>query len=283
MKSILIIPNKLKDKSLDVSRRVAELLTTLGATVYIDGKYIEYIGGGVNSFCECAEIELIIVIGGDGSILDAAKYAIERKIPLLGVNLGKVGYLSEVDVDNIEVLRKLFTGEFYVEDKMLLETDCISDGTLRHSERLALNDIIIGHDTFLGIAEFKLEKSGGETVKYRADGIIFSTPVGSTAYSLSAGGPIVAHDIDSILVTPIAPHSFFNRSIIFNSNERLAIKNCGSTELNVSVDGRLFGTLNEGDECVITKSDKTLKILTFNQNNTFTTLFKKVRILEDVK
>ncbi len=281
MKSILLIPNILKDKNLEVSSRVSRLLLSEGASVYTDEKYSCEIGA--KAFSYDRDIDLIIVIGGDGSILDAAKFAIDRKIPLLGVNLGKVGYLSEVDVDNINLLKKLFTGEFYVEDKMLLELSCISSGNCRHSERLALNDVIIGHDTFLGIAEFKLEKSGGETVKYRADGIIFSTPVGSTAYSLSAGGPIVAHDIDSILVTPIAPHSFFNRSIIFNSNERLTVKNCGVTELNVSIDGRLFGTLDEGDECVISKSDKTLKMLTFNQNNTFATLFKKMRILEDVK
>lgn len=281
MKSILLIPNILKDKNLEVSSQVSKLLLDEGREVYTDEKYSCKIGARV--FGVDTVIDLIIVIGGDGSILDAAKFAIERKIPLLGVNLGKVGYLSEVDVDNINLLKNLFTGEYYVEDKMLLEASCISSGNCRHSERLALNDVIIGHDTFLGIAEFKLEKSGGETVKYRADGIIFSTPVGSTAYSLSAGGPIVAHDIDSILVTPIAPHSFFNRSIIFNSNERLTVKNCGVTELNVSIDGRLFGTLEEGDECVITKSDKTLKMLTFNQNNTFATLFKKMRILEDVK
>ena len=283
MKRILLIPNIHKDPDLVVSHKVAELLLSEGASLYIDEKFISDLDAGVSVYDECTELDLIIVIGGDGSILDAAKYVIERKIPILGVNLGKVGYLSEVDKDNISVLKRLFTGDYSVEDKMLLEAERISDGRSIHSERLALNDIIIGHDTFLGIAEFRLEKSGGETVKYRADGIIFSTPVGSTAYSLSAGGPIVAHDIDSILVTPIAPHSFFNRSIIFNSDERLVIKNCGKTELNVSIDGRLFGAINEGDECVVTKSEKRLKMLTFDQNSTFATLFKKMKILEDVK
>jgi len=283
LKRILLIPNIHKDPDLVVSHKVAELLLSEGASLYIDEKFISDLDAGVSVYDECTELDLIIVIGGDGSILDAAKYAIERKIPILGVNLGKVGYLSEVDKDNISVLKRLFTGDYSVEDKMLLEAERISDGRSIHSERLALNDIIIGHDTFLGIAEFRLEKSGGETVKYRADGIIFSTPVGSTAYSLSAGGPIVAHDIDSILVTPIAPHSFFNRSIIFNSDERLVIKNCGKTELNVSIDGRLFGAINEGDECVVTKSEKRLKMLTFDQNSTFATLFKKMKILEDVK
>ena len=120
-------------------------------------------------------------------------------------------------------------------------------------------------------------------MRYRTDGMIFSTPVGSTAYSLSAGGPIVAHGINSILVTPIAPHSFFNRSIIFSPNEKLKIENGRDAELKISVDGRLFGTLNAGEECVVRASDKTLKMLSFNQNSNFSTLFKKMRNLEDIK
>ena len=228
-------------------------------------------------------MELIVVIGGDGSVLDASVLAIEKGVPIVGVNLGKLGYLAELDVDGIEMLGRLFTGNYTVEDKMLLEVSKLSGGKLFCSNRLAVNDIIISHDTFLGIADFKLEKSDGECVRYRADGVIFSTPVGSTAYSLSAGGPIVAHGINSILVTPIAPHSFFNRSIIFSPSDKLKIKNNEDTELKISVDGRLFSTLNRGEECIVTSSPKTLKMISFNQNNNFSTLFKKMRILEDVK
>lgn len=92
----------------------------------------------------------------------------------------------------------------------------------------------------------------------------------------------MAHGINSILVTPIAPHSFFNRSIIFNPQDKLKIKNVGEAELNISVDGRLFKTLNQGEECFVETSEKILKMLTFNENNTFRTLFKKMRLLEDI-
>ncbi len=284
MKNILIIPNKTKDTDLKVSEKVAKLLSEHSANIYVEEKYNTTLSNYAEAVSTTPEtLDLIIVIGGDGSVLDASVYAVEKKIPILGVNLGKLGYLAELDVDNVEMLSRLFTGEYTVEDKMLLEVSCISNGEIHTSERLAVNDIIISHDTFLGIADFRLEKSDGECVRYRADGMIFSTPVGSTAYSLSAGGPIVAHGINSILVTPIAPHSFFNRSIIFSPSDKLKIKNNEDTELKISVDGRFFRAINSGEECVVTTSSKTLKMLSFNQNNNFSTLFKKMRILEDIK
>lgn len=282
MKNILLIPNKNKDLNFVISKRVAELLKNSGANVFAENPAAE-ISDVTKAYDSSVLLDLIIVIGGDGSILDSSKLAIEIGVPILGVNLGKVGYLSEVDVEKLDSLNKLFSGEYSVDDKMLLEVSFTSGEKIEKSERLALNDVIIGHDTFLGIADFRLKKSDSETVRYRADGIIFSTPVGSTAYSLSAGGPIVAHDIDSILVTPIAPHSFFNRSIIFSSDECLEVINNGETELNVSIDGRLFKTLNKGDKCTVRKSEKRLKVLTFDKSNMFSTLFKKMKILEDVK
>ena len=284
MKNILIIPNKNKDKDFVISGRVADLLSKNGASVYVEDKYGTTLSGNAEKISEIpANIELIIVIGGDGSVIDASVTAIEKEIPILGINLGKLGYLAEIDVDNIDELERLFTGEYIVENKMLLEASLISGDKVLISERLAVNDIIISHDTFLGIADFKLEKSDGECVRYRADGMIFSTPVGSTAYSLSAGGPIVSHGIDSILVTPIAPHSFFNRSIIFSPSDKLKIKNSSETELKISVDGRLFAALNINEECVVRTSEKSLKMLSFNQNNNISTLFKKMRNLEDIK
>ncbi len=282
MKNILLVPNKNKDINFVISKKVAELISGGGATVYTEAPISE-LSDISRVYGDSVSLDLIIVIGGDGSILDSSRLAIEKSVPILGVNLGKVGYLSEVDVENLGSLNKLFSGEYSVDDKMLLEVAYVSGEEIEISERLALNDVIIGHDTFLGIADFRLKKSDSETVRYRADGIIFSTPVGSTAYSLSAGGPIVAHDIDSILVTPIAPHSFFNRSIIFNSEECLEVVNNGETELNVSIDGRFFKTLNEGDKCTVRKSEKRLKVLTFNKSNMFSTLFKKMKIMEDVK
>ena len=284
MKHVVIIPNPLKDVDFRVTKNLFNKLLSFGADIYIDNKYgsIAPVGvRGYDSFPENAE--LIIVVGGDGSILDASVTAIEKDIPIMGVNLGKVGYLSEVEPDNLDIISGIFSGNYSIEEKMLLTVNHIIPDNVVKADRLAVNDVIVSHDSFLGIADFTLENTNGDYVKYRADGLILSTPAGSTAYSLSAGGPIVSHDIDSIVATPICPHSFFNRSIIFKSTENIKLKNKSNTVLNVSIDGRYFANLSFGEECVIKMADKRLKVLTFSKNNMFSTLFKKMTILEDIK
>ena len=284
MKHIVVMPNPTRDKGLIVTKNLINKLLSFGAEVYVDKTYAEVVDSGVNFYKDIPEkTELIIVVGGDGSVLDSSVIAIECDIMLLGVNVGKIGYLSEVEPDNLDILKRIFDGEYIVEEKMLLSVSHLSEGKVITSPRYAVNDVIISHDTFLGIADFVLENSEGDSVKYRADGIILSTPAGSTAYSLSAGGPILSHGVDSIVATPICPHSFFNRSIIFNSTESVKIKNTSTTALNLSVDGRFFANLLSGEECIIKQADKKLKMITFNKNSTFSTLFRKMRIMEDVK
>ena len=283
MKHIVIIPNPKKDKDFSVTKNLVEKLNFFGSAVYIEKNYGECFNSSVilyNEFPKSAEA--IIVVGGDGSVLDASVTAIENDIPLLAVNLGKVGYLSEVEPDNLDILSCLFSGKFEIEEKMLLSVTHVSFGLAHKAERLAVNDVIVSHDNFLGIADFTLENGVGDCVKYRADGMILSTPAGSTAYNLSAGGPIVSHDIDSIVATPICPHSFFNRSIIFKATENIKLRNVSDTVLNISIDGRYFTNLSNNDECIIKMADKKLKMITFSENNMFSTLFKKMRILEDI-
>jgi len=284
MKNVVIIPNPTKDPQFSVTKNLVKKLISLGITVYIDEKFSDGFSGEVAFYDKIpASAELIIVVGGDGSILDASVTAIEEDIPILGVNLGKVGYLSEVEPDNLDILSGLVCGDYKIQEKMLLSVVYKSAETETQAVRLAVNDVIVSHDTFVGIADFILENSVGDCVKYRADGLILSTPAGSTAYSLSAGGPIVSHDIDSITATPICPHSFFNRSIIFKSTEKIKLKNTSNTPLNVSVDGRYFHSVARDEECVIKMADKKLRVLTFSENSMFSTLFKKMRILEDIK
>ncbi len=283
MKSIVIIPNILKDTDLSVSSKVAEFLASCGATVFVEEKFKTNLAGYA-TVCRSipAEAELIIVIGGDGSIIDASVPAIENDLPVLGVNLGNLGYLAELEPEDIGQLKRLFTGEYKIEEKMLLSVAIVRGEVTVESPRLALNDVIISHETYLGLAELSLTDSNGSTVKYRADGLILSTPVGSTAYSLSAGGPIISHDIDSILATPICPHSFFNRSVIFNPSEHLTLCNRGKDTLNITVDGRLFVELGENETCVVKAADKRFRMLTFSRGNMFSTLFGKMKRFENI-
>ena len=285
MKNVVIIPNYKKDENFIVSSNVANKLCELGFEVFVDERFVSYFGQNTaKSYAEFPkDADLIAVVGGDGSVIDASKFAIENDIPIVGVNLGKVGYLSEIELDNLSVLDGLISGEYQIEEKMLLASCTESDGVVSEQLNLALNDIVISHEGYLGIAGFRVENSNGDSVKYRADAIILSTPTGSTAYSLSAGGPIISHSLDAILVTPVCPHSFFNRSILFSSNERLKVTNICNMSLNISVDGRCIAKLKENDACTVYIADKKLKTLTFKKGNMFSTLFKKMKILEDIK
>jgi NAD+ kinase len=281
MNKVIIIPNIKKDIGFTVTRKIIELVSEF-AEVYCEEKYSDELSG-VNFYENLpSDADFIIVVGGDGSVLDASVAAVALDIPLIGVNLGKLGYLSEVEVQNIAELRNIFLGKYRIEEKMLLSVSILRENGEYTADRLALNDVTLSREAFVGVADFKLKNSLGDSVKYRADGIIISTPAGSTAYSLSAGGPIVSHDIDSILATPICPHSFFNRAIVFNSSEIITLKNLGEEALNINIDGRRFDSLGCCEVCTGKASDKKLKIITLGENNIFSTLFRKMKLLEDV-
>lgn len=283
MNKILVIPNKTKDSGYSVSCDVAARLVSLGCEVFVEEKY--------DIGCECGaqiissipqDIELIVVVGGDGSVIDASVIAVNMDVPVLGVNLGKLGYLSEVEVSELDILAGIVDGKARIEEKMLLELEINDSGEPTVYHRLAVNDVVISHGNYIGLAEISLTDSNGASVKYRADGLILSTPVGSTAYSFSAGGPVVSHEIDSILATPICPHSLFNRSVIFNPSEKISVTNIGGAELAVNIDGRFVCELAMGSSCVIRSSSKRLKMLTFSPNNMFATLFAKMKRIENI-
>ena len=241
-----------------------------------------YRKSGINYYSDFPDgIDLIVVVGGDGSVIDASVIAVEKDIPILGINLGKVGYLAEIEVNGLSLLDNLRDGKYDIVEKMLLSVD-FENKNIR-CDRCAVNDITISRDGFMHIADIQIEDSLENAISLSADGVILSTPQGSTAYSFSSGGPIVAHDVESILLTPISSHSFFNRSVLFNSSDIIKATNTGELPLNVGIDGRCVGTLSSGESCRVMKASKTVKMLTFTKNSMFSSLFKKMRILGDMK
>ena len=285
MKKILVIPNTLKDTDLSVTARVVDKLLAFDMMPMISSSFRSTIGDGAYYFDEYpSDAELVLVVGGDGSVIEASRIAVGFDIPLLGVNLGNLGYLSEVEVNELDTLVKLKNeNEYIVEEKLLLEVEIIKDGIGIKAERFAVNDIIVSHSEYLGIADICLENSKKEAITYRADAVILATPAGSTAYALSSGGPIISHNLDSITATPVSPHSFFNRSIVYSAKEELKVTNIGNTPLKVNIDGRYFDSLRNGDYCLVKKSGKRFKMLTFSENNMFTTLFNKLKILNNIE
>lgn len=282
MKRIMVVPNPNKDSALEITRKTISRFTDLGFTINMDKSYSKFAISSVNYLNDPAfESDLIVVIGGDGSVIDASLDAVRADIPILGINLGKVGYLSEVDPCEIDILSKIQSGEYKVVERMLLSAAKYTvSGECIYSSRLAVNDVIISNDV-CSIAELAVENSQGDIIKYRADGVVVATPIGSTAYSLSAGGPVVSHNIDSIIVTPVCPHSLFNRSVIFEPSESIRVTNKSVGDISIGMDGRGFTRLASGECVVIKRSEKRLKMLTFTKNKMLSALFKKIRALEE--
>ena len=282
MKRIMLVPNPYKDPGLEITKKTVSKLVDLGFLVCMDKCYSKFDIPSVDYLDDPQSVsELIIVIGGDGSVIDASTVAVEADIPILGINLGKVGYLSEVEPSEIDVLSKIANGEYKIVERMLLSSEKYNErGESTRARRLAVNDVIISNDV-CSIADLTVENGQGDLIKYRADGVVVATPIGSTAYSLSAGGPVVSHNIDSIIVTPVCPHSLFNRSIIFEPSEFIKVTSNSERELSVGMDGRGFTKLSNGEYVVIKRSEKRLKMLTFTENKMLSALFKKIRVLEE--
>ena len=284
MKKAIVIPNSLKDENLLLTSKVVKKLNEIGIAVYLNS---EYSSSGIADVVYYHDLpcdaEVIIVIGGDGSIIDASCIGLVLDLPLVGINLGKVGYLATLDPDRIDLLSRLSTGEYSIISNMLLSANKIcADGSTLTCDRLAVNDVVVSHESYLGISDLKVGNENGDQIQYRADGVIAATPAGSTAYSLSSGGPVISHRLDSITVTPICPHSFFNRSIVYSSDEVIRITNMADSVSNISVDGRFFDRLLGGESCIICRANERLKMISLEDGNIFSTLSKKIKLLHDL-
>lgn len=227
MKNFYIIANRIKDKHLSVAGEIAAYLEQQGCSCSVEtagsdreeGNYHYTDPGAIPK-----EIQCVIVLGGDGTLLQAARDIVGRQIPLLGINLGTLGYLAEIDRQNIfPALDRLMRDEYEIEGRMMLA------GTVYRGDRIldqdiALNDIVIGGQENFTIIQFNNYVNGEYLNTYRADGIIIATPTGSTGYSLSAGGPLISPSAALFLMTPLAPHTLNTRSIVFPPEDTITVE-----------------------------------------------------------
>ena len=214
MNTVGVIRNTEKDDSLGLAHRIEEYLLSQGKSCYISDT-----GEDLPPSCEAA-----LVLGGDGTLLRAAKIVLERQLPLLGVNLGTLGYLAEISTDSLyESIDLLLRGEYTVEKRMMLYGSVYSGGKKVYSDT-ALNDIVIRRVKQLRSFRISSYVNGQHLNTYSADGVIVSTATGSTGYSLSVGGPIVSPEAQIIMLTPLAAHSLISRSIILPGADLIRIQ-----------------------------------------------------------
>ena len=220
--------------------------------------------------------DLLMVFGGDGTILRAVRESDGCQTAILGINVGRLGFLNAVAVADLPgALKKLWDNDFTVERRLLLAAAGQCQGKTIHS--CALNEIVVSHGAISRVIELEVSVNGEALTRYRGDGLIVSSPTGSTAYSLSAGGPIVSPAAQVFAITPICPHALSNRSVIVNSNATVKVKVLSEElEIIVSADGQMQGALGCGDVVTIRRARRAVRFLHLGGWSFFDTVRRKL-------
>ncbi|MEG0805566.1 MAG: NAD(+)/NADH kinase [Lachnospiraceae bacterium] len=226
--------------------------------------------------------ECIMVLGGDGTLIRSANATEKMEIPLIGVNFGTMGYLCDIDESNImQSIKQVMADDYFIEDRMRLEGYNIRGNKLKETMN-ALNDIVIYRYGNLRVVDYILYVNGQHLNTFSSDGIIISTPTGSTGYSMSCGGPIVDPAAKMLLITPISPHTLSTRSIVLNADDEIIVeigeRHLGQKEsVIVSYDGETAAELDVGDRVVVRKSDKYTKLLKLRKQSFLETIRDKMQ------
>jgi NAD+ kinase len=195
--------------------------------------------------------DLLVTVGGDGSILRASHAAAPRGIPILGINLGRVGFLTEARRDDWrDVMGRVLGGDSWLEDRMMLSVEASRGGSML-SRAVALNDVVVSRGARAQVVHVRATVDGGELATYVADGLIVATPTGSTAYALAAGGPILPPQLRNILLVPVAPHLSMARPVVLSEGVKVRLNVGGRREAVLTVDGAVHAALHDGDEVVV--------------------------------
>lgn len=278
--SVGLIVNYKKEKTRETACRIINWLNSKKLKVCIEGNKGKEIGmEELNCPTEkfLKNVDLIISLGGDGTLLRAARLAAAKDIPVFGVNLGGLGFLTQVGIDSLEKsLEKLYKGRYFLDERMML--NCT---VKRREEEIkkftALNDVVIGKGAFARIICLATYVNNDYVITYSADGLVVSTSTGSTAYSLSAGGPIVNPNINSIILTPICPHTLSARPLIVGENDQVKVKlESNEEKVMVTIDGQEGFVLKPKDEVIIKKSNHRARLITFKEKSFYAILREKL-------
>ena len=279
--SVGLIVNYKKEKTRETACRIIDWLNSKKLKVRIEGNMGKELGKEeLNCPTEkfLKEVDLIISLGGDGTLLRAARLAAVEDIPVFGVNLGGLGFLTQIGINDLEKsLEKLYQGRYFLDERMMLS--CIVKRKEEEIKKFtALNDVVIGKGAFARIICLATYVNNDYVITYSADGLVVSTSTGSTAYSLSAGGPIVNPNINSIMLTPICPHTLSARPLIIGENDQVKITlEVSEEEVMVTIDGQEGFVLKTKDEVIIKKSDHKARLITFKEKSFYAVLREKLR------
>ena len=284
IKRVTLLSNIKKNIPDDALRSVLDKLKTLGCTVAVDASdsnpvYSEY--DNIRRKEKRSMFDdsgLVIVMGGDGSIIESSRLLDDHDIPIVGINFGRLGFLAELEIGEIDLLDEILKGNYRIEERMMLNVSVVRGSGSINMRYPCLNETVLSNGPISRLTEFDLYCDGEIVSHYAADGIIISTPTGSSAYSLSAGGPLVYQTMECIIATPICPHSFTLRPVVFTGNSELEIRNpaCRKNSIFITVDGRDNMEIFKDDRIRIKKSDKKTKLVRVKDGGFINVLHRKL-------
>lgn len=278
MKRIGIICKAGKPEPVEIVRDLLPWLRERGAEVFVDAETAVALGIEGHSRARIPDLsEVVVVFGGDGTMLSVARLLREKEIPILGINLGGLGFITEVQKrDTYKALERVLTGDCSCEERLMLTADVIRNGE-RIAGYTALNDVVINKGALARIVDLETFVDNAYVTKFRADGLIVSTPTGSTAYCLSAGGPILYPTIGSVVLIPICPHTLTNRPIVLPDNARIEIVlRSHAEDVFLTIDGQVGFSLRQNDTVAVEKSPYKTRLLIPYERDFFEVLRTKL-------
>ncbi len=272
---IAVVPNLIKKEAMACTEETISILKSHGCEILLKSDLFD--ANGVyheSSEASLHSCDMFIAIGGDGTIIHTAKLAASFDKPILGINAGTLGFTAGVERNELSLLLNLLNGEYREEKRLMLEVQLVSDGVVTFHK--ALNDAVVAGE-LSSIIDYRIALGKNKGYHYRADGFIVATPTGSTAYSLSAGGPVIQPDMDCLVYTPICPHSLFNRSVVFGGDTRLTVSIPENVhQLFLTVDGEAPLTLKVGDQLVFSRSERSARFLKLDRKDFYDILNQKI-------
>ena len=295
LKNIAIIANFNISDKLDAAMTTAKKLMELNCSIFTPTRGMEKVK---EVFPELAEkitffsfdklyksVDAVIVMGGDGTILETARHAAASGVPVLGMNLGRLGYLAELEMNEIDELEKVVRGEYSYDERSMLKVTIESERRGKIYCGYALNDATVSNMFSPRLIDMELRDNGAEIASYRADGLIIATPTGSTAYSMSAGGAVVDPRLKCFCVTPICPHSLTSKPLIFPDKAEIEVVNSTKREKRVTLtlDGRQTFDVYYGETVRAAKAQFAAKLIRVKPRSFYQTLRSKLNACDGIK
>lgn len=268
-----LFPNVKKPHSVETAKKVKEWLIERGQTPLAEEEKALILGVETIESVPPSSIDFLVSFGGDGTILRALHRNPLLNAPIIGVNLGSLGFMADIPLDELfSSFENILKGNFTIQERIVIEGK-MKNGT----PSFAVNEVVIHRGEIPSLIDLSIELGGQYVNSFSADGLIISTPNGSTAYSLSAGGPILTPDLSALVITPICPHTISNRPIVVGSEQVISVKYISHyMPVEVIYDGFPLQNLSQGEEVELTISEKTFKLVSFPHHNFFSTLRTKL-------